>query len=208
MNMRNPVKILLSILISVVMSGSALAQNSRPIDIIQNTIDKTLTIMNDPQYESDAQQDQLQQKVWDVVRDVFDYNEIARRALARNWKQFTSAQRKEFTQVFSELLKNTYLNRLKREYKDTKFTYEGQELISETKAKVKTKLERKTLEAAVNYRMRYQNEKWRIYDITIEGVSMVKNYRSQFKEILTKESPAQLIERLKEKLKPRSTAIK
>ncbi len=208
MNMRNPIKILLSLLISVVMSGSAVAQNNRPIDIIQNTIDKTLTIMNDPRYENDAQQDQLQQKIWDVVRDVFDYNEIARRALARNWKQFTSAQRKEFTQVFSEFLKNTYLNRLKREYKDTKFTYEGQELISETKAKVKTKLERKTLEAAVNYRMRYQNEKWRIYDITIEGVSMIKNYRSQFKEILTKESPAQLIERLKEKLKPQSTAIK
>ena len=117
--MRNPVKILLGILISVVMSVSAVAQNNRPIDIIRNTIDKSLTIMNDPQYESDAKQDQLQQKVWEVIRDVFDHN-----------------------------------------------------------------------------------EKWRIYDITIEGVSMIKNYRSQFKEILTKESPAQLIERLKEKLKP------
>jgi phospholipid transport system substrate-binding protein len=190
------------------MFGSAVAENRQPIDIIRNTIDKTLTIMNDPQYEGEAQQDQLQQKVWEVVRDVFDYDEIARRSLARNWKKFTSAQKKEFTKVFSEFLKNTYLSRLKREYRDTKFTYEGQELISETKAKVKTKIKRQTVDVAVNYRMRYHNDKWRIYDMYIEGVSMIKNYRSQFKEILAKESPAQLIERLKTKLKPQDDEIK
>jgi phospholipid transport system substrate-binding protein len=95
-----------------------LSRQYQPIDVIQNAIDNALAIMNDPKYADEANIDQLQQEVWEVIKDVFDYREISKRALGRNWKKFSSSQRKEFIGVFSEFLKRNYLSKLKSEYKD------------------------------------------------------------------------------------------
>ena len=178
----------------------ASAEYAQPIDVIQNAINSALKIMNDPTYANKGNQDQLQREVWEALKDVFDYREISKRALGRNWKKFTPRQRKEFIQVFSEFLKRNYLRKLKSEYNDAKFVYDGQERLSETRAAVKSTLKRQTIEISVNYRLLNRNDQWRVYDVSIEGVSMVKNYRSQFNELLSKESPDQLIERFKKKL--------
>jgi phospholipid transport system substrate-binding protein len=88
------------------------------------------------------------------------------------------------------------------------FVYDDQEWLSETQAAVKTTLKRRTIEISVDYRLLNRNNRWRIYDVNIEGVSMVKNYRSQFNELLSKESPDQLIERFKRKLDSKETPSK
>ena len=97
------------------------ADDTQPKEVIMNAINSALTIMNDPKYTNDADKDQLQREVWEAVKDVFDYREISRRALSKNWNKFGPAQRSEFTLVFSEFLKQTYLRKLKSEYKDAKF---------------------------------------------------------------------------------------
>jgi len=186
--------------ITVVSAGAQSNRPNQPIDVIRNAIDGAAAIMKDPQYKDGTQTENLRQAVWNAIKDVFDYYEISRRSLARNWKKFSPDQKKEFTRVFTEFLKSNYLNRLKGEYDDATITYGGQELVSETKATVKTTFKRQTVEVAVDYRMRLRNNHWRIYDVYIEGVSMIKNYRSQFNEILAKESPDQLIDRLNKKI--------
>ena len=189
---------LLCILISTVTVASA--DGTQPIDVIQNAIDSAFKIMNDPKYAEKVNKEQLQREVWEAIKDIFDYREISRRALGRNWKKFTPSQRKEFTRIFSQFLKRNYLRKLKSEYKDAKFVYDGQDLLSKTQAAVKTTFKRRTTEISVNYRLLHRNNRWRVYDVNIEGVSMIKNYRSQFNELLSKESPDELIERFKKKL--------
>ena len=187
----------LVLLLSAIMAS---ADGIQPIDVIQDAIDGALKILNDPKYADGKNVDQLQREVWEVIKDVFDYREISRRSLGRNWKKFSPTQKKEFVRVFSEFLKRNYLRKLKSEYRDASFEYDDQVWLSEKQAAVKTTLKRQTVEISVDYRLLKRNDRWRIYDVNIEGVSMVKNYRSQFNELLSKESPEQLIKRFKKRL--------
>jgi phospholipid transport system substrate-binding protein len=188
------------VLVLLLFVATVSADGIQPIDVIQDAIDGALKILNDPKYADGAKVDQLQREVWEVIKDVFDYREISRRSLGRNWKKFSSSQKKEFVRVFSEFLKQNYLRKLKSEYKDAAFEYDDQDWLSKTQAAVKTTLKRQTVEISVIYRLLNRNDRWRVYDVNIEGVSMVKNYRSQFNELLSKESPDRLIERFKKKL--------
>jgi phospholipid transport system substrate-binding protein len=121
--------------------------------------------------------------------------------LAQDWKNFTPEQRKEFTEVFTDLLKNTYIDKIQSEFQNETIQFLTEEKVSDDKALVKTKVIRNgKIEIPMDYSMRHRDGAWKVYDVAIEGVSMVKNYRTQFKDILAKESPAQLITRLKDKV--------
>ena len=103
--------------------------------------------------------------------------------------------------MFSTFLGNTYIDKIQGEYHNEKIVYQDQEIREEKYAEVKTQLIRETVETPVNYRMiKGKDGSWKVYDIIVEGVSLVKNYRTQFANILQKETPAQLIQRLKDKL--------
>ena len=187
-------------IISVVIFIPSLAYSEQPLDVIQVRIDQVIGLLKNPQYQEMAQRDIQRGKIWEVIQQVFDFNEMARRALARNWKKFTIQQRKEFSHLFSELLGNTYLDKIQRGYQDEKINYLAQEMVSDSKALVKTKVVRESMEIPVFYSMIKRNETWRVYDVNIEGVSLVKNYRAQFSKILLNRAPAQLIEMLKKKI--------
>ena len=101
--------------------------------------------------------------------------------------------------MFTELLKNTYLDKVQGEFNNEEIIFFGQDMISEERAVVKTKVLREKIEIPMDYSVRRRNDDWKIYDINIEGISLVKNYRVQFKDILSKEKPAQLIQRLRER---------
>lgn len=177
-----------------------LARSEKPLTIIEMRIDQLINILKNPQYQEMAQKDLLRKKIWEIIREVFDFREMAKRALAHNWKKFTKEQREEFSRLFSELLSNTYIGKIQRGYRDEKVVYLTQKMVTDSKALVKTKVLRQGMEIPVFYSMVKRNETWRVYDINIEGVGLVKNYRSQFSKILLKRSPAQLIEMLKEKI--------
>ena len=178
----------------------SIGHSAQPIDVLRNPMNEVVRILKDPEYQNNQKRSEQQEKLWKIIQVVFDFREISIRTLARNWKKFSPDQQKEFVAIFSEFLGNIYIERIQGEYKSEKIVYESQELVSETKAIVITKIVREnSIEVPVEYRMQLRKGDWRIYDVRIEGVSLVKNYRTQFKQILMKETPDQLIQKLKNK---------
>ena len=103
--------------------------------------------------------------------------------------------------VFAQFLGNTYIDKIQGEYHNEQIVYLGQDFYSDTYVEVKTQIVRETLTIPVNYRMlKDRDGQWKVYDIIVEGVSLVKNYRTQFASILSKDKPAQLIQQLNDKL--------
>ena len=189
------------ILFLFLMAISSLAHgDEQPLDVLKGGVEEALTILRDTQYEGISQKEEQKEKIWQVIRKIFDLKEMAKRTLARNWKRFTPQQRTEFSEVFGEFLGNNYLRKIQGGYKGEKVIYLNQDIISNSKAQVKTKILRETIEIPVNYRMLKRNETWKVYDVVIEGVSLMKNYRRQVNKLLFKESPDQVNERLKKRI--------
>ena len=181
---------------------------AQPIQVLRGGIDQILNILSEPEPKQNDQSRIQKEKLGAVIEKTFDFREMASRSLARHWNRFTDSQKKEFTSLFSRLLGNTYIERIRRGYKDEKVEYLGQEMVGDSKAFVKTKVFGEGLEIPVNYSMLKRNGIWVVYDVNIEGVSMVKNYRSQFGGILLKSPPAKLINMLKDKIKQMEKDVK
>lgn len=181
----------------------AAALSMEPMAVVKAPIDAVITILNDPRYKvkkagtRSAQRDEI----WKAVKPLFDFDEVSKRAVARNWRTFTDAEKEEFSDVFAHFIGNTYIDKIQGEYHNEQIVYIGQNFHSDRYAEVRTQIVRETVEIPVNYRMyKDRDGRWKVYDITVEGVSLVKNYRTQFASILRKETPAQLIRRLNKKL--------
>jgi len=176
---------------------------AEPTDVLKAPMDEALALLRDPQYKVDdpAKKAIQREKFWSLVAPVFDFDELSKRTLARNWADFSDAQQAEFAQVFSELLGNIYVDRIQGGYSDETIEF-GDQILHDSRplAVVKTFIVSARNRIPVDYSLIQKGDTWRVYDVKVEGVSLVKNYRSQFKEILSKESPSELIERLKQKV--------
>lgn len=187
------------------MAAPVSAVNAEPMAVIKAPIDAVIAILNDPRYMAAETKSTQRKEIWKVVNPMFDFQEISRRSVARHWNGFSDAEKAEFTDVFAQFLGNTYIYKIQGEYHNEQVIYVDQMLHNDDYAEVRTQLVRETIEIPVNYRMlKDQNGQWKVYDIIVEGVSLVKNYRTQFADILKKETPAQLIQRLNQKLQERS----
>ncbi len=184
----------------LIIGQTVAADNARPMETLQGPIDEIITILNDPTYKADSQRSVQRDKIWEIARPVFNFNEISRRAIGRTWANFSSEEKKRFSAVFSEFLGSTYIDKLQGQFNNEQIDFD-KELVKGSIALVRTRLRRKNLEIPIDYRMHQIDGAWKIYDILLEnGVSLVKNYRVQFTSILKKKSPAQLIEDLEKKL--------
>ncbi len=163
-------------------------------------VETVLGLLKDPKYKDPDQRQQQRDKIFAITRKLFDYTEMSKRALARNWKSFSPQEQLQFVDVFADHLSNSYMDKVQGEYKGETVVFLGQEMVADGKALVTTKVERQPSDISVDYSMLLVDNQWRVYDVNIEGVSLIKNYRSQFDQILVKETPAQLIERLKKKV--------
>ncbi len=191
----------LCVLVMILMvSGTAAAS---PTDALKAPLDQAMVILKDPKYQSDdpGLKAEQREKIWNAVEGTFDFSEVSRRALARNWKSFSADEQKEFASVFSKMLGNIYVERIQGEFADQKVEF-ADEILHESKplAIVKTFIVSDQNKIPVDYSLKLKNERWLVYDVKVEGVSLVKNYRTQFRDILRKEKPAQLIQRLKDKV--------
>jgi phospholipid transport system substrate-binding protein len=181
--------------------GVAAASAMEPMETVKGPIDAVIAILNDPQYTAPGTKTAQRDEIWKTVQPMFDFGEISRRTVARNWTMFNDTEKKEFTDVFAQFLGNTYIDKIQGEYHNEKIVYLDQDFYSDAYAEVRTQLLRETVEIPVNYRM-FKNSagQWKVYDITVEGVSLVKNYRTQFASILQKDPPSRLIQILNDKL--------
>ncbi len=199
--MKTGINISIFLMICMLLISSDAVASTSPLETIKGPIDELIVILNDPVYKDDLSKVRQRDKIWETVKVIFDFNEISRRALARNIKIFSKEEIKAFIDVFSEFLGSTYIDKIQGEYSNEKIVYLSEEILKKGRALARTKILRETLEIPVDYRLKFVNGGWKVYDIVVEGVSLVKNYRIQFNRILKKESPAQLIERLDKKLK-------
>jgi phospholipid transport system substrate-binding protein len=176
------------------------AAQLKPLEELRPPFDKVIAILNDPKYKTDeALKSEQRDQIWKAVDVIFDFEEVSKRALARNWRKFSDSEKKKFTDVFGTFLGNTYMDKIQGEYHNEKIVYGDEKIIDDKWALVRTKIKREALEIPVDYKMKLIDGHWKVYDVVIESVSLIKNYRTQFNTILKKQTPAQLIERLEKK---------
>jgi phospholipid transport system substrate-binding protein len=200
LTVKTPSVVLAALVLSVLTAAAVMADSNDPVEAVRGPVDRGLAVLKDPALQGKEHKQAQREKIWELVRDAFDFTEVAKRTLARNWLDFTPAERKAFTELFSELLGNTYLDKIQVEFSDETVEYSGMEAIDDTKVAVKTKIIRKAVQIPVDYSMMLKDGRWKAYDVYVEGISLVKNYRTQFAQILEKQKPAQLIERLRKKV--------
>jgi len=193
-------KKLFLLLIIIYMTFTYNIYASEPFTILKEKIDKVISILNDPVYSDETKKDEQYEKLWNVVEDAFDFNSMSRLALGNNWRNFSSEQQNEFSKVFRKYMGNYYLDKIQSGFSDEKVEYVDEELLSDKKAVVMTNIIRNGVKTPINYSMLKTGDLWKIYDVKIEGVSLLKNYRTQFRSLLMKEKPEELIKMLKEKI--------
>lgn len=172
-----------------------------PMESLRVPLDEVINILKDPQYKDEAGKKVQREKIWEIIQKVFDFDKISDLALGKYRKKFDDRQFKAFTDVFSRLLENTYLNKIQAEYKNEKVNYLNQKTKGD-RALVETEVTRENVKIPVDYTMWQNNGLWRIYDVKVEKVSLVKNYRSQFEKLLGDEgkTPEEVTEQVRKKV--------
>lgn len=167
---------------------------------LNTAVDRIFSTIRNPDYVNPATRAPLRRQIEDEVYHVFDFGEFSSRAVGPRWKAFDEKQKKEFSDAFADLLLNTYLNRITG-YNGETISYTGETVSKKgDQVEVRTVLSlRDGKKIPVSYRMLDKNGHWRVYDVIIENISLVKNYRTQFQDILNTATPDQLIARVREK---------
>jgi phospholipid transport system substrate-binding protein len=167
---------------------------------IETQINKMLAKMQTPEFKG-LQKDGKINEIRTIINEVFDWQELSRRTLGREWKKFKPDQQKEFVSLFEELLQNIYADRILA-YTSEKIEFGKETELKKGRVEVESYIITKdNKKVPLFYRMTDKSGQWRVYDVVIEGVSMVKNYRGQFREILSKKKPEDLLQTLREKVK-------
>jgi phospholipid transport system substrate-binding protein len=135
-----------------------------------------------------------------LIQGGFDFQGIAVVAVGANWRKFSQPEKDEFTKEFAQLLRNNYLKKIQDNYKQQEVRILSEEIYDGKKALVKSSISRPGGDIPVDYRLWIRDGRWQIYDVMVEGVSLVQNYRTQFNEFLLKGAPAGLVQRVKEML--------
>ena len=161
--------------------------------------DRILALLNDPAFKDPSTKPAIRQKVEAEVLQLFDFDEFSTRTVGPSWRKFTPEQKEGFKTAFTDLLRNTYIDTLD-EYDGQKIRFTG-EVVANNGKRVEVQMEFLTSKQAhpVAFRMLEKNGRWVVYDVLIEGISMIKNYRDQFRDILAKGGPQTLIERVQAK---------
>ena len=166
-----------------------------PTDIVRQGVERTLDAIKEPGPMSEARR----QRIKRIADPYFDYQEMAKRSLGPTWGKLSAGQRHEFVQVFSQLLEASYSDKIEKYAQRVKIDYGG-EILDGDYAEVRTVVVRANDRIPLNYRLINEAGSWKVYDVVIEGVSLVSNYRSQFSRIINESSYAELVRRLKTKL--------
>ena len=163
---------------------------------LKGTIEKVIKIVQDEALTNDKQARRVALRK--IIAERFNYRQMVMRSLAKNWDARSDQERQEFIALFKSLLENSYANKLEA-YKDEEINYLD-EMIKGKYALVKTEVVRKSSTIGVDYKLIQEKGSWQVYDFVIEGVSMIRNYRSQFTKIIRRDSYEVLVQKLTEKI--------
>jgi phospholipid transport system substrate-binding protein len=193
-------KILRTTLILFAASGlfAAAASAGAPTEQLRGTVDRVLAILQDPSLKPQAKQNERRGQLRQVIFARFDFPEMAQRSLGAEWRRRTPAEQQEFTRLFTDLLRDNYVGTIES-YNGEKVGY-NRESQDQNTAEVQTVLTASnSTNYSLNYRLHLVGKDWKVYDVVIEGISLVNNYRAQFSRFLAKSSYEDLVRTLKEK---------
>ncbi len=180
------------------LSGAPAAWAGPPTDQLKTHIDQVIKILEDPVLKVDGKVKERRTAVRKVANNIFDFAETARRSLARHWQGRTEQEREEFVQLFADLLERSYISKIEL-YGGERIQYAGERIDGDA-ATVSTKIVTKQgTEVPVDYRMLRRGDRWLVYDLSIEGVSLISNYRTQFNKIIQTSSYRELVKKMKTK---------
>jgi phospholipid transport system substrate-binding protein len=189
---------LLNIIILLLFSLPAYA--GPPMDAVQTSVNKVLEVLRDPKLKAASAKEIEKEKLRLIYERMFDDIELSKRTLARHWNNLNVAQRKEFVLLFRQVLEKAYIDKILA-YTNEKIVFDRETMLSETQAEVQTRIVTASKEIPITYRVLLKDGTWKVYDVVIENVSLVLNYRTQFNDILAKNKPEQLLEILRKKVK-------
>jgi len=197
--MKRPV-VVLNIIIPLLFSFPVYA--GPPFDAVQANVNKVLEVLRDPALKADlAMAKEIKKETLrSIYERMFDDVELSKRTLAKNWNSLNVAQRQEFIILFRQVLEKAYIDKILA-YTDEKIVFERETMVSGTQAEIQTKIVTSSKEIPIFYRVLLKDGAWKVYDVVIENVSLVLNYRTQFNDILAKNTPEQLLEILRKKVK-------
>ena len=181
----------------LVLPLQALAATAK--ETVEVQVNKVLKALADPAFKDQARDAKIV-KIRSIVNEIFDYMELSRRTLGREWTKFNAQQQNEFVKLFGDLLEKTYADKL-LSYSNEKVVFDKESMLREDQAEVTSNiLTADGKKIPLDYRMIRKEAGWRVYDVIIEGISLVKNYRDQFRDILAKDSPEEVLKMLRDKV--------
>lgn len=169
-----------------------------PTEQVRQTADKVLQLLQDPRFKANGNISQRREQLRQILGARFDFAEMAKRSLGSNWQKGSSAEQQQFIRLFTDHLEKSYIAQIES-YAGEKIIY-GREAVEQDQAEVETKIvTNKSEQVSVNYKLKADGGDWKVYDVVIENVSLVNNFRTQFSRILAKGSFAELISQLEAK---------
>jgi phospholipid transport system substrate-binding protein len=169
-----------------------------PTDQLRSATDRVLKVVQDPELKQPGKEQERRKQIRAIADQIFDWEETGKRALARHWQGRNPAEQKEFSALFADLIERSYIGKIEQ-YSGERIVYAG-EAVEGDQATVRTKLITKSgTEIPIDYRMLKEGDRWRAYDVVIEGVSLVSNYRTQFNKIIQQSGYKELINKMKAK---------
>jgi phospholipid transport system substrate-binding protein len=170
-----------------------------PLDTIKANANGVLDVLRDPKLKGEAGKKVKEQRVEAAADKLFDYVELSKRTLGLNWNKLSPEQRKEFVELYRTILKDAYVDKITG-YTNEQVNFTKEAPLSETTVEVQSVVVTKAGETPIYYRVIKKENDWKVYDVVIEGVSLISNYRTQFRDILGNNPPEKLMETLRKKV--------
>lgn len=186
-------KLCLFLLAVVIAAPTALCAQQGARETVQAHVDKVLKVLRSTQSK-----EQQRREIVAAAEQLFDFVELSKRTLGLSWNRFNQEQRREFVELYKNLLQDTYIDRITA-YTNEKVTFNEAVPLGGNAVEVRSEVLTKTGEVPIYYRMLNENGQWKVYDVVIAGVSLIANYRSQFRETLTNQPPQALLDSLRRK---------
>ena len=171
-----------------------------PLSTVQANVDKILEVLRDPSLKADSAKETKKERLRTIYKSMFDEVELSRRTLARNWNKLNTEERREFVELYQQVLEKAYIDKI-LSYTNEEIAYERETRLTENQVEVQTVIITSSKKIPISYRVILSGGTWKVYDVIIENVSLVLNYRTQFNTILEKNTPEGLLEILREKVK-------
>jgi phospholipid transport system substrate-binding protein len=198
MSLRCVIAFVLSIACLATPAWAEVHVEGAPTEAVRTTVSQALRVLRDEELKKPERTDERVIRLKEIADSRFDYGEMAKRSLGGQWDKLGARDRQEFVDLFTELLTTTYAERINA-YSDEEVTFLSEQLEGDH-AEVKTVMVGKKTETLLDYRLMKKNDDWKAYDVVVDGISLVSNYRGQFTAILRSSSYEHLVEILRDKI--------